>query len=141
MAPEDVAADAVDPAELRALLDDAGFESAVQRAFTRPHGSIRRVDVRVLRFATEDGAERYLAWLRGHVDEVIGEAHPATELQVPPTTLFLHVPSGCCPKETPIVLAAWRDGSDVVRVLVVGPDADGRATGFVTAVERWWEGS
>lgn len=142
LASDDVAADAVDPTELRAMLDDAGFESAVQRAYTRPHGSIRRVDVRVVRFSTEEGAERYLAWLRDHVDEVIGDADPAKELRVPPTTLFLHLPSGCCPKETPIVLAAWRDGLDVVRVLVAGPGADGRAaTGFVTEVERWWEGS
>ena len=142
LASDDVAAEAIDPIKLQTVLDEAGFESAIQRTFARPRGSIRRVDVRVVRFSTEDGAQRYLAWLQDHVEDVIGDADPATELQVPRATLFLHLPSGCCPKETPIVLAAWRDGLDVVRVLVAGPGADGRAaTGFVTEVERWWEGS
>jgi len=142
LALEEVASDAVDVAELRTLLDDAGFQAAVSRSYSRPHGAVRRVDVRVVRFATEDGAERYLTWIESHAEDVIGDASPATGLQIPRASLYLHLPEGCCPKETPIVLAAWRQGRDVVRVLVAGPGADGRAiAGLVVEVQRWAEGS
>jgi len=142
LASDEVASDALDAGELQTILDEAGFESAVERSYSGPLGAIRRVDVRVVRFSTEGGAERYLSWLEGHVEDVIGQADPAAELQSPPTSLFLHLPGGCCPKDPSVALAAWRVGRDVLRVIVSGPGADGEtATKFVTSVERWWEGS
>jgi hypothetical protein len=142
LAIDEIASDAVDVDELSALLDDAGFQAAVSRSYSRPHGGIRRVDVRVVRFATEEGAERYLTWIESHAEDVIGDASAATGLQIPRASLFLHLPGGCCPKETTVVLAAWRDGQDVVRVLLAGPGADGRATaGYVIEVQRWAEAS
>lgn len=124
---ERIAADAIDQAELSSLLGDAGFESAVERRYAGPGGEIRRVEVRVVRFGTSDGAERYLAWVVDHVEELIGEAAPATSTPGMPTSVYVHVPGGCCPKETVLALSAWRDGRDVLRVLVAGPGADGAA--------------
>ena len=139
---EELAADALDAGELRTLLDEAGFESAVERAYSDPHGAVRRVDVRVVRFSSEDGAERYLSWLREHVDDVIGEADPAAALENPPTSVFLHLPCGSCPHDPSVVFAAWRDGRDVLQVIASGPGADGgTATRFILSVERWREGS
>jgi hypothetical protein len=134
-----VAADAVDASQLRALLEEAGFVSAVGRAYSRPRGPVRRVDVRVVRFASETGAERYLAWLEGHADDVIGAAEA---VPMSTTTLFLHLQGGCCPHDQATALAAWRDGRDVVRVIVSGPGADETTVpGYVSSVERWWDGS
>ena len=139
---DDVASDALDAGELRALLQDAGFESAVERSYSGPNRAVRRVDVRVVRFSTEDGAERYLSWLQDHVEEVIGQADPAAALETPPTSVFLHLPGGCCPRDPSVALAAWRDGRDVLRVIVSGPGADGdTASTFIVSIERWWEGS
>jgi hypothetical protein len=140
LALDEIASDAVDVAELRALLDDAGFQAAVSRSYSKLRGAVRRVDVRVVRFATEDGAERYLAWLESHAEDIIGDASPATGPEIPRASLFLHLPGGCCPKETPVVLAAWRERHDVVRVLVAGPSADvSAAAEYVADVQRWWE--
>ena len=119
-----IAADAIDEAELSSLLGDAGFESAVERRYSGPGGEIRRVDVRVVRFGSSDGAERYLAWVVDHVEEVIGEATQAMSTPGMPDSVYVHVPDGCCHKETVLALSVWRDGRDVLRVLVAGPAAD-----------------
>jgi hypothetical protein len=139
---DEVAADAVDADRLLTLLDEAGFVSAVGRAYSRPRGPVRRVDVRVVRFATVDGAERYLTWLESHADDVIGAAEAVRASPGSTTTLFLHLQGGCCPHDQATALAAWRDGRDVVRVIVSGPGADETTVpGYVSSVERWWEGS
>jgi hypothetical protein len=142
LASDAVAADALHAGELRTLLEDAGFESAVERSYSGPNGAVRRVDVRVVRFSSADGAERYLSWLQAHVEDVIGQADPAAALEIPPASVFLHLPGGCCPKDPSVALAAWRDGRDVLRVIVSGPGADGQtASTFIVRVERWWKGS
>jgi hypothetical protein len=139
LGPNEVAADAVDAEQLGTLLEEAGFESAVGRAYSRPRGPIRRVDVRVVRFATPAGAERYLAWLEGHADDVIGAAETVSAPTDSTTALFLHLQGGCCPHDQATALAAWRDGRDVVRVIVSGPGADETTVpGYVSSVERWW---
>jgi hypothetical protein len=138
---DEVAADAVDANQLRALLDEAGFESAVGRAYSRARGSVRRVDVRVVRFSTAAGAEQYRAWLQDHADDVIGSAEVVSASPDSPT-LFLHLQGGCCPHDQASALAVWRDGRDVVRVIVSGPGANETTVpGYVVSVERWWEGS
>ncbi|MGH2636052.1 MAG: hypothetical protein ACRDHU_07910 [Actinomycetota bacterium] len=122
---ETIAADAVDEEALTSLLGEAGFESAVERRYTGAGGEIRRAEVRVVRFGSTDGAERYLAWLEDHVEDVIGDATVADPMSGRSTSVYVHVPDGCCPKETVLTLAAWRDGRDVLRVLVAGPGAEG----------------
>lgn len=121
----EVAADAIDVQALATLLDSAGFGSAIERSYTGPGQGIRRMDVRIVRFSSEPGAERYLAWQREHVSDVIGDAKLATEHQLAGAPIYLHMPDGCCTKETVLALAMWRKGPAVVRVLVAGPGADG----------------
>jgi hypothetical protein len=121
------------------LLGAAGFESAVERTYSGGTGGIRRVNVRVVRFDSVGGAERYRSWVSAHASALIGSASPAP---FDGATLFLHVPTGCCPHETASALAAWRHGRDVVHVVVVGPEADDAATGeVVESVRRWVDGS
>ncbi len=119
----DLAEEAIDPAALVSLLRAAGMEAAVERSYAPPSAAIRRVEVRVVRFGTERGAERYLGWQVDHVADVTGDAEPvATAIEG--VTLWVHVPEGCCAKEQAVAIAAWRDGTAVVRILVAGPGAD-----------------
>lgn len=123
---ERVAADAIDASALASLLEAAGFERAVERSYAGRSSGIRRVVVRVVRFETTAGAERYLAWLRSHPSEVIGAATTVPgDRDVGP--IFIHEPGGCCPKELPLAMGAWRLEREVVRVIVAGPAADGAA--------------
>lgn len=117
---ETVAADAPDPAELMTVLEGAGFAAGRQRTWTDPERA-RRAVVRVLGFGTPEGAASYLAWLRGHADDVIGTSRETTALELPsPSFLAVHEPSGCCPKETRTYLAAWREGTRVISIQVGG---------------------
>lgn len=126
-----LAAQAVDGDALAGLLDAAGFRAAVERTYTGSDPALRRVEVLLARFASEEGAERYLAWQRDHVSDVIGEAEPSAENLVQGTTVYVHQPDGCCAKEQVTSLATWRTGSDVFRVLMAGPDADGPEVGVL----------
>ena len=68
---EQVAAEALDPQPLTGLLETAGFRSAVERTYAGSSPAIRRVVVRIVRFESTSGANRYLGWLREHVSDVI----------------------------------------------------------------------
>src|SRR5262245_15754519 len=119
-----LAGDAVDVNELEALLRDAGFVGGTQRQFSRTGAGRRRIVARVLAFESSDGAERYLAWLDEHVDDVIGDAAPNNALAAPDGgTVFEHEPNPCCHSETRIFLAAWNRGRTVVTLQVDGPAA------------------
>lgn len=116
-----VATDAIDFAALEALLADAGFVGGSQRVFSQLDGGKQRALARVLLFDRTDGASRYVAWLEDHVDEVIGDA----ESLAPPDVagarfLVVHEPDACCPKETPVYMAAWGAGATVVTLEVGG---------------------
>jgi hypothetical protein len=131
----DVASEAVDADVLSDLLETAGFESGVRRSYIGAGLSIRRLDVRVLRFQSSAGAASYLEWLRGHVADLIGDVDPSEELRVRGVPVFVHVPDGCCPREPAVALAAWLRARDVVRVIVAGPAADGpRAAALIEEV-------
>jgi hypothetical protein len=121
----DVASEAVDPGVLSDLLNAAEFESGVRRSYLGAGLSIRRLEVRVLRFESSAGAASYLEWLQGHVADVIGDVERSEELEVIDVSVFVHVPDGCCPREPAVALAAWRRERDIVRVIVAGPAADG----------------
>ena len=119
-----IARDAVDVAGLEALLDEAGFVGGTQRQFSRVRGGRRRILARVLSFETAEGAGRYLAWLRDHADEVIGDAAPNADLRVPSHGVVLvHEPNPCCHNETRMFLAMWHRGSTVVTIQIAGEGA------------------
>jgi len=119
-----VAVDAVDVAGLRFLLDDAGFVGGTQRQFSRTRAGRRRILARVLAFETPAGATRYLDWLTNHVDDVIGDAAPNTDLDTPRGgIIFVHQPNPCCHNETRYFLAMWHEGSTVVTIEIAGEGA------------------
>ncbi|HET9248675.1 MAG TPA: hypothetical protein VFP13_01875 [Actinomycetota bacterium] len=121
-----IALDAVDAAALRTVLDRAGFVGGTERQFSRVQGGRRRIVARVLAFRTPQGAERYLAWLRGHADEVIGDAAPDPGLRAPGDgSVLVHQPNPCCHNETRIFLAMWSRGSSVVTIQIAGEGARG----------------
>ena len=121
-----VAMDAVDVAGLEALLGEAGFVGGTQRQFSRVRGGRRRIVARVLSFETPGGAAAYVAWLRDHADEVIGDAAPNTGLDAPRGGIvFVHQPNPCCHNETRYFLAMWREGPTVVTIEIAGEGARG----------------
>ena len=119
-----LALDAVDVSSLETLLQEAGFVAGTQRQFSRTRGGRRRVVARVLAFETPEGAERYMAWLRGNVADVIGKAKPNDEIETPAGgTVFEHEPNPCCHSETRVFLAMWSRGRNVVTLVMDGPAA------------------
>jgi hypothetical protein len=133
---QQLAAEATDPGQLAALLDDAGFETAVVRSYAGgPAAAVRRADIRVIRFGSPAGAERYLSWLSEHASDLVGDATRSVSRGV---ALYLHEPTGCCAKETGVALAAWRHGREVIQVLVAGPGADDAAARRIIGPVRRW---
>lgn len=127
---ETLAQDAVEPAALLALLDAAGFVDAVERTFVGSE-DIRSVTARVVAFSSEEGARRYLGWLRTHADDLLGEADEGSPVELAGEVsgmTFTSAPGGCCAKATTTSLAAWRRGSAVLTVIAAGPGAG--ATGI-----------
>ena len=133
---ETLAADSLDPAELRAVLNGAGFAGASQRVWIDAEQE-RRALVRALAFDTPAGADVYLGWLRAHTFDVIGEAEEHAPLDVPsPSFLTVHEPGGCCPKEGRIFLTAWREGTVVLSLEVGGRNVGRRdAQEFASALD------
>jgi len=117
-----VARDAIDPASLEALLEDAGFEGGTQRVFSQTEGTRpQRSLARILTFGDAAGARAYVAWLEDHLDEVIGSAELLEPPDVPGAAfLALSEPECLCPKATDVYLAAWAKGSTVLTLEVGG---------------------
>lgn len=122
---EDISREAVDAEAVSDILVVAGFQAGVRRSYAGNGRAIRRVEVGVLNFESNDGASTYLAWLRANVADVIGEVQGAGKTIFGHVRLFVHLPDGCCPREPAVALAAWSHGPQVVRVLVAGAAADG----------------
>ena len=123
---EDVATEAVDAEALSGILDVAGFQGGVRRSYAGNGRAIRRVEVGVLTFESNEGASTYLAWLRANVADLIGEVRSPDKTLFDDVALIVHLPDGCCPREPAVAFAAWSRGPQVVRVLVAGAAADGR---------------
>ena len=74
---------------------------------------------------TSEGALAYLAWLRGHGDDVLGRADPAK--LAPPGeagVAFTLEHCGTCKKELPTFLAGWQRGETVLTLLAAGSGAN-----------------
>ena len=118
---ETLASDASDPRSLASLLEDAGFRAGSERTYSGPGEGFSLAVTRVLAFDDPDGAEAYLDWLREHPTDLIGDAEMVDPLDLPGAPfLTVHLPNGCCPKEVPIYLSAWRRGPSVVSLRVSG---------------------
>jgi hypothetical protein len=117
-----VAGDAIDFAELESILEDAGFAGGTQRVFSQSEvGRPQRSLARVLAFGDAAGAQAYLGWLEGHLDEVIGTAELLDPPEVPGAAfLAISQPECLCPKATPVYLAAWAKGPTVLTLEVGG---------------------
>jgi hypothetical protein len=122
---EALAADALDPAALADLLAQAGFETGREREFSGKTKTFDHVVARVLRFASADGADAYLDWLRRHGNDILGRAAPA-KLAPPGDSgvAFMLVRCGTCKKELPTFLAGWRRGDVVLSLLAAGSGAN-----------------
>lgn len=116
-----VAVGADDTTEVETLLADAGFVAGAERSFGQVDGGRKRALARVLVFDQADGARRYVAWLQDHVDELIGVSVSLGPPKLPgPRFLVVNEPDACCPRETPVYLAAWGSGATVVTLEVGG---------------------
>lgn len=132
---EQIASDARDPAELAGLLEANGFTGATVQAYSAGVGGpIRTVRVEVISFEEPGGADSYLNWLQEHAAELVGDVQPGSVGQLPVAFVLTHAPTGCCSKEQPIWLAAWRSQNEAVWVQVIGPDV--RRGRFGRLVER-----
>jgi hypothetical protein len=135
---EAVAADAPDGAALRAALEDTGFRAGTERTYTGGGGrAFTRVVVRSLGFGDAAAADGFLAWLGEHASAAVPAAAPAA-LGVPTGVVVIaHEPDGCCPREAPIYLAAWRRGAEVLTVRASGREAtDDAMERLVRALEE-----
>lgn len=120
-----VAFDALEPAALEALLAESGFRTGSEREFSGKTTTFDHVVARTLVFETPEGALAYLEWLRGHGDDVLGRAVPASI--VPPGgsgVSFALERCGTCKKELPTFLAGWRRGETVLTLLAAGSGAN-----------------
>jgi hypothetical protein len=117
-----LATDALAPAQLETLLDEAGYVTGREREFSGKTKMFDHVVARTLRFDDEEGAEQYLRWLRAHGTDFLGRAAPAPPpVRADSAVAFVLVRCGTCKKELPTFLAGWRDGPLVASLLAAGP--------------------
>ncbi|HUF58345.1 MAG TPA: hypothetical protein VMR89_02520 [Actinomycetota bacterium] len=120
-----LADDALDPGRLGRLLDEARFLSGRERTFTGPGERFSLAVTRVLVFESSDGAASYVGWLRDHPVDLLGTARALEPLELPGAPfLLVHTPGGCCPKDVPIYVSAWRRGRTVLFLRASGRRAD-----------------
>lgn len=120
-----LASEASDAAQLEVLLEEAGYVGGAERSFSKTAGGRRRALARLLVFENAEGADRYLAWLEGHVVDLIGSAEPLEAPTLPgPRFLVVHEASACCPHAATMYLTAWRRGHLVLTLEVGGQGVD-----------------
>jgi hypothetical protein len=124
-----LARDALEPAALASLLDDAGFVGGTEARFTARREALIEVVARVLRFGDPSGAAAYLAWFERHAADLLGsETQPArVPRAVPDGVAFAHGVCGGCTKDTFQYVVAWTRGPYAITLRVGGPAAGPRA--------------
>lgn len=120
-----LADEAFEPDALAALLAEGGYVTGREREFSGKAAVFDHVVARTLVFETQQGADAYLGWVRGHGDEVLGRAAPA-KVRPPGEggVAFTLERCGTCKKELPTFLAAWRREATVLTLLAAGDGAD-----------------
>lgn len=125
---DELTSEVAHPDELRAVLDEAGFSSALQRSFGAGTGAFSRVLARGLAFETEAGAAAFVGWVGDNAGEEIITAERISPPDVADgVVVFRHEPDGCCHNDVPVYLAAWQRGSSVLYLHVGGRRANTRA--------------
>jgi len=118
--------DALEPAALAAVLEQAGFEGGGQIEYTGRTKLYSHVVTRTLLFAKPDGASAYLEWLDRNVADILGPVKTRQSLSLGSDGVLL-LEEGCgCHSDLPTYLAAWRDGSVVRTLLADGAGANER---------------
>jgi hypothetical protein len=133
---EGLANEVAHPDQLRATLDEAGFDSAAQRSFGGGTGAFSRVLARGMTFESEAGAASYVAWFADNAHEEITSSRRI----LPPgladdVVVYRHQPDGCCHNDVPAYVAAWQRGSSVLYLHAGGRRANTHA--FVELIESY----
>ena len=125
--------DALEPAALSDLLEEARFEGGFEIEYTGRTKLYSHVVTRTLDFAAAAGASTYLRWLDRNASDILGPVKSKQALPVGSDGVLL-LQEGCnCHSDLPTYLAAWREGSIVRTLLADGPGANERR---VTALAR-----
>jgi hypothetical protein len=125
--------DALEPAALAGVLEEAGFEGGGEIEYTGRTKLYSHVVTRTLLFAETDGATAYLQWLDRNAADILGPVESKQPLPVGSEGVLL-LQQGCnCHSDLPTYLAAWRNGS-LVRTLLA--DGAGANASRVTALAR-----
>jgi len=136
LANEAPATGAVGAADVASILRETGFVGGASRSFAVPGLRVRTVLARVLRFGSETGARRYLAWVRENVSALDGDGRFAPTAGLPARAIvFLHEPGGCCAKEQATATAVWSRGALVLSVEAIGAVHAADAVRFGTELD------
>lgn len=130
---EALSEDALEPAALSDLLEEARFEGGFEIEYTGRTKLYNHVVMRTLDFAGASGASTYLRWLDRNASDILGPVKSKQALPVGSDGVLL-LQEGCnCHSDLPTYLAAWREGPIVRTLLADGPGANERR---VTALAR-----
>jgi len=130
---EALSEDALEPAALASVLDEARFEGGFEIEYTGRTKLYSHVVTRTLDFVTASGASAYLRWLDRNASDLLGPIKSKQALPVGSDGVLL-LEEGCnCHSNLPTYLAAWRDGA-VVRTLLA--DGAGVNASRVTVLAR-----
>jgi hypothetical protein len=114
-------------ADLPARLARWGFVRGVERDF---RGSTRRfthVVARTLEFRSGAGAAHYVAFVRSHADDLVGDPATVHPLGEGERGVVVAAPPCGCHLETPLLVAIRQRGARVSSLLVNGPRATPRS--------------
>lgn len=127
----DLAEDALEPADLAVLLDEAGYRGGTEREFSGHTDTFDHVVTRTLVFEDVAGADAYVDWIAGHTGDLAGPSRSLAPigLGAERSALFELEPCATCKKQLPTWFGAWRRGSTVSYLLVAGRDVDRRSFG------------
>ncbi|MSO96449.1 MAG: hypothetical protein EXQ81_11790 [Thermoleophilia bacterium] len=127
----ELAQDALEPSDLAALLDDAGYRGGTEREFSGHTDTFDHVVARTLVFGDAEGADEYADWIADHTRDFAGPSRSLTPmvLGAERSLLFELEPCPTCKKQLPTWFGAWRRGSTVSYLLVAGRNVDRRTFG------------
>jgi len=120
----ELALDALEPSDLAALLDDAGYRGGSEREFSGHTDTFDHVVSRTLVFEDVAGAEAYVDWIAGP-----SRSLTSIGLGAERSVLFELEPCPTCKKQLPTWFGAWRRGPKVSYLLAAGRNVDRRTFG------------